>query len=266
MYDLGDTVALAVNVTDEAGAPADATDVVCTITLPDGTTQSPAVTHEAAGSYSASYTPTSVGHYDVGWVATGANASAYTDAFNVYTAGSQLLSLADAKDAVNFKTTDHDAELRYYVAAATSLIEKHVGPILHRPVTEVVAARGGRLRLATTPVVSLTSVAAVLNGGITYDVADLDVSPDGVVLSLDRSPIVPDRYAVTYVAGRTGAIPHHLLQAARLLVQHLWDTQRGSSSPGRNRGGDTYQAGSAFTMPNRVLELLQWDLNGPLVG
>ena len=53
---------------------------------------------------------------------------------------------------------------------------------------------------------------------------------------------------------------------ARLLVQHLWSTQRGSSSPGRNRGGDTYPADSTYTMPNRVLELLQADLTGPLVG
>jgi hypothetical protein len=266
MYDLGDTVALTFPVTDADGWAADATDVMCTITLPDGTTASPEVIHVAVGTYTASYTPASVGHYDVAWVATGTNASAFTDAFNVYAAGAQLLSLAEAKDAVNFTTTDHDAELRYYLAAATDLIERHVGPILHRAVTEVVDARGGRIRLATTPVVSLTSVVPVMAGGVTYDVNGLTVSPDGVVLSLNRVAIVPDRYDVTYVAGRTGPIPHRWLQAARLLVQHLWSTQRGSSSPGRNRGGDTYPTGSAFTMPNRVLELLQWDLNGPLVG
>lgn len=264
MYDLGDVVALQVKVTDADGAAAAAGAVTCTVTLPDGTTETPDVTTTTTGTYDVTYTPTVVGHFDVRWVATGANAAAFTDAFNVSTAGSQLLSLAEAKAALNFTTSDNDAELRYYLAAATDLVEAHVGPILHRPVTEQLWARGGVIRLATVPVVSLTTVEASMTGGLTYDAADLIVSTDGMVRAANRTPIITDLYDVTYVTGRSGAVPPRLLQATRLLVGHLWETQRGSYSPGWNRSGETFTP--TYTMPNRVLELLQWDLHGPLVG
>ena len=60
MYDLGDVVSLSVNVVDSAGAAANATAVVCTVTLPDGTTATPDVTNSATGTYTIAYTPTVV--------------------------------------------------------------------------------------------------------------------------------------------------------------------------------------------------------------
>lgn len=82
-YDLGAVVTLSVAITNPAGAPADATAVTCTVTLPDGTTATPTVSHPATGSYTCTYTPAAVGAYRVHWVATGSNASAKVDTFTI---------------------------------------------------------------------------------------------------------------------------------------------------------------------------------------
>ena len=101
MYDLGDPVVLNVTVTNAAGVPADATAVVCTITAPDGTPSTPSVNHTAGtGVYSVNYVATQAGRHTVDWRATGSNASAFTDVFDVRPAMStQLISLSDAKGA-----------------------------------------------------------------------------------------------------------------------------------------------------------------------
>lgn len=268
MYDLGDVVAKQVTITDAAGAASDATAVTCTVTLPDGSTSTPSVSHDSTGVYSITYTPESVGRYEIRWVATGTNASAFQDIFDVRaSSGTQILSLDDAKAALNLTGTSNDEELREYIEAATDLIERHIGPVIPRSVTETVSARDGRIYLSTTPVISVTSVTAVLNSGDTYAAADFVVSSAaGIVQLADRSAVTSDLYTVVYQAGRQGAVPARWLQAARVLLRHLWSTQRGSSSPGRNRGGDDYATGMAYTMPNRVLELLQYDRQGPFVA
>ena len=91
VYDLGDPAALSVSIRDTAGTLADATSVVCTITLPDATTTTPSVTHSSTGVYSVSYTPTLAGRYKIRWVATGTNASAYSDIFDVFASDPRFL-------------------------------------------------------------------------------------------------------------------------------------------------------------------------------
>ena len=122
MFDLGDVVPLAVNVKDTAGALANATAVVLTITLPDGTTATPSVTNSSTGVYSATYTPAVAGRFGVRWVATGTNASTYVDAFTV-AAGAGLISLDEVKAFLNITSTTNDEELREFVAAATVAAE-----------------------------------------------------------------------------------------------------------------------------------------------
>ena len=177
----------------------------------------------------------------------------------------ELLSLDDAKDALNITTDTDDGEIRAYIDAATDLIEAQVGAIIDRTVTRQVRASGGVLRLPIFPVKSLTSVAASLDGGLTYDVADLTVGPQGVVRLTNRAPIFPDLYDVTWTVGIDEA-PPRMVQAARVLLTHLWATQRGASAPGLNRAVDEYDPTATYTMPHRVVELLQWDMTGPLVG
>lgn len=177
----------------------------------------------------------------------------------------ELLSLDDAKDALKITTSSQDAQIGEYIAAATDLIEAQVGAIIDRTVTRQVRASGGVLRLPIFPVKSLTSVAAALDGGLTYDVDDLTVGPQGVVRLTNRAPILPDLYDVTWDVGIDDA-PPRMVQAARVLLAHLWATQRGPSAPGLNRAVDEYDPTATYTMPHRVVELLQWDVTGPLVG
>jgi len=176
-----------------------------------------------------------------------------------------LLTLADAKDQLNITTTAHDTEMQKYVDAAIAKVEEYVGPVDIRSFTERVPAPpygAPVIALQQTPAVALTSVVPVLTGGHSYAVASLDLDGDtGLVQRLDggrlRGPL-----RVTYTAGRTAVPPHYHL-AARILVQHLWSTQRGPGRPALG-GQDDYSVtepvrGFGYAVPNRVLELL-----GPL--
>ena len=83
VYDLGDVAYLSWATVDQNGAAADVTTAVVTITLPDGTSATPSVTHGVTGAYTASYTQTQQGRHLLRWVGTGTNPQAYTDEFTV---------------------------------------------------------------------------------------------------------------------------------------------------------------------------------------
>ena len=90
-YDLGDVVTLTATIRDDDGQPVDATAVVCTVTAPDATTSTPAVSHPAVGVYTATIEPATAGRYLARWVATGTNAAAFVDSFTVYAAADAVL-------------------------------------------------------------------------------------------------------------------------------------------------------------------------------
>ncbi len=174
-----------------------------------------------------------------------------------------LLTLADAKAQLNMRTSLDDDELLYYIAAATREIERRAGAVVPRAVTEVVRQRGGRtLMLATRPVLSVTSATA-LNGG-TLDVSALYVaSPKaGLVRRTDDGLISGGPWTVVYQAGRDG-IPENIGLAARMLVQHLWETQRGGATltaPRMDVSDTEGYPGLWFAVPNKVKELLEGEL------
>ncbi|MFE7347521.1 hypothetical protein [Streptomyces fimicarius] len=174
-----------------------------------------------------------------------------------------LLTLDDAKAQLNITTTSNDSELQVYVDAVGPVIERFVGPVTERTVSEVqdVASDGVRvLVLRTTPVVSLVSVESLLAGGTSYAVGALVLDEGaGLVRRVDggwlRGPL-----RVTYTAGRS-EVPATINLAARMLVQHLWQTQNASRGPVLPGGGDYSVsepvAGLGYAVPNRVLELLE---------
>jgi hypothetical protein len=174
-----------------------------------------------------------------------------------------LLTLAEAKAQLNITTSTHDVELQAYIDSTTAVIEQYVGPVENRAVTEVhdvSPRRVATLVLRQAPAVSLTSVVAVLTGGTSYAVADLDLDgATGVVRRKDGGWLAgPLR--ITYTAGR-GSVPATINLAARILIQHLWRTQQGPGRPGLG-GGDDYAvtepvAGYGYAIPNRALELLE---------
>jgi hypothetical protein len=277
-FDLGDTVRLTADSKNAGGTLTNATTVALTVALPDGTTASPAVTNPPAvtGQYTLDYTTVQAGRHSVRWVFTTPN-SAYTDMFDVREASPPgIVSLADAKAHLNIgsSTTTHDDELRGWIESVTHLVEQYTGICARGTVVEdhdIQPSGVNALALRRTPVISLTSAAAILTGGTSYTVADLDVDVRmGIVRRLDGGRMYgPLR--VTYVAGRT-VIPANITAAARIILAHLWRTQYGASRAGSAIGGGedflvTEQIpGLGYAVPNRALQLLEPHRLPPGVG
>lgn len=257
MYDLGDVVPLSVEVRDASGVLANAGAVTCTVTLPTGTTVVVSVANTGTGKYAATYSPSVTGRFSVRWVATGANASAYTDTFEIADPGDlALVSLDALKTHLNITGSSSDEELRSTLLAATSAAEGHI----NRPLR-----RGSRSQTFTMPkgngcVLALQDT----------DLASIDsITEDGDTLTADDwraelSPGVVWRYpigaawsmptTVTYTV--QGIDTPALRQAVLELARHLWETQRGTM-PMMPRDPDAFApTGTAYSLPNRVMELL----------
>lgn len=269
-FDLGDTVRLTASSRDADGTLTTAATAVLTVTLPDGTTVTPSVPAPVpAGAYTVDYVTTQAGRHSVRWVFT-TPANAYTDSFDVREAAPPaILSLADAKKHLNKTSTTDDDEIRGWVESVTAGIEGLCGPVTVRTVTERHEGRRvPMICLRHTPVLSLTSVVAVLDGGTSYTVADLDLdAATGVVQRKDGGTLTgPLR--VTYSAGRR-IVPANITSAAKIILQHLWQTQQG---PGRPQlGGGDYSVtepvpGFGYAIPNRALQLLEPHRLPPGVG
>lgn len=268
-FDLGAVVPLGTTVRDSSGNLANAGSMALTITLPDATTVSVSpVTPASTGVYTYDYATVQAGRHLARWVASGVNAGAFTDSFDVREAAPPwIISLADAKAHLNIgsSTTTHDEELRGWIEAVTHLVEQFTGICPRGTVVEDhdVQPSGVRvLALRRTPVISLTSAAAILTGGTSYTVADLDVDTRmGIVRRKDGGRLYgPLR--MTYVAGRS-VIPANITAAARIILQHLWRTQYGASRglPGIGGGEDFAVTepipGLGYAVPNRALQLLE---------
>jgi hypothetical protein len=273
VIDLGSVYQVAVDVRDPSGQLADPASATLTITLPDGTTETPAVVlpPPSTGQLRVEYTPAQAGRY-VWRMVTSAPTTAYTDIFDVRPADPHFLfSQADAKRHLNIDAsdTDFDDEIRDWNAATALIVERFVGPIVQHTVIERHRDRFmTSIVLRQTPAIALTSVEAVLTSGASYDVSGLDLDgATGEVIRLDggsfKGPL-----NVTYTAGRT-VIPANAAQAGRIILQHLWRTRRGRM--GVAMGGDDYDvsepiAGLGYAVPNRALELLEPDRLAPGVA
>jgi hypothetical protein len=263
-YDLGAAVPLAVTVTDAAGTAADATTIVLTVGLPDGTAVTPAVTNPPAttGQYSYVYTPAQAGRHTVGWVTT-APAFAHTDVFYVRAASTPaLVSLADVKAHLNIpaSTTTHDAELRDAILTAGDVVEGIVGAVGRRTVTETHSGRGRPgLVLRDGPAISITSVTedgtAVASGGYTLD------DDTGILYRVSGYsdlawPVGRRNVVVTYVVGRS-AVPPAISEAVKDLVRINFRPQLG----GNYSPFDTSAAGAGSTrlgyfVPDKIMTSL----------
>lgn len=270
--DLGDVLPLTVEVRDAAGNLANAGAVTLTIGLPDGTSATPAVTNPSVGRYQCDYQPPQPGRYTARWVASGLNSSAYVDEFDVRPADpGYILSLSTAKAALNMSSssTADDEELRSLIEAVTRVIEDYRGEVIaRRTVTEkITPSSWRRLLLSYVPVISVTSVTRAVDG-FTWSPTDLTIA-DPAVGYVDAALTAPAFYGeltVTYVAGQA-IVPANYTEAAKIIVQHLWQTQRmpnlGPPTP-FSEGTTLTPSGLGFAVPNRAVELLGG--RQPLVG
>lgn len=259
-FDLGAVVPLGATVRDGTGVPANAGAMTLTLTLPDGTGTLIPVAPVSTGTYAFDYATVQPGRHLVRWVASGINAGAYTDSFDVREAAPPaLLSLADAKAHLNITSSGQDDELRGWMESVTAAIEFFTGPVVVREVVEdhdVLCVRA--LALRQPPVLALTAVAPILSGGSSYDAAGFSVDGGSGVVRLLAGGTMTGPVRVTYTAGRR-VVPAAITAAAKIILQHLWRTQQGPGRPQTGVGDfDVTEPmpGLGYAIPNRALQLL----------
>jgi hypothetical protein len=274
MIDLGDTYQIAVAIRESDGTLTDPATATLSITLPDLTAVTPAVPAPVeTGILRVDYPTVQAGPHRWRLTTTGP-VTAHSDMFDVRDAAPALLfSLSDAKAHLNIPTerTTDDEELRRFVEAVTEVVERDpewgVGPVVARTYVDRIRVCDTRaLVLRHRPVLSLTSVAAVLDGGTGYDPAGLDVDQEaGIVIRKAARGLffTGGPWDVTYLAGRQ-QMPANITHAGRIILQHIWSTQRSrdirrppaalASDMTEVRGG-----GLTFSVPRRAVELLGGD-------
>jgi hypothetical protein len=203
--DLGDVQPLGLEITSDGTTLANATSVTVTVTLPDGTSSGAfSPSNPSTGVYTYSYTPTVVGRHSVRWVATGTNAGAFTDVFDVADpALLPVVSLAELRTALKLTVTTSDELLREILDEATDLAERRVGRALRRKtVVESHAGGSSGILLRQPPALSITSV---VENGTTLDASAYFVRASSGVLyrGTDTAPYFwpAGTVVVTYVAG-----------------------------------------------------------------
>lgn len=240
--------------------------MVLTVTLPDGSTVTPALTEAPTGSYYNDYVPASAGHYTARFVGT-VPSVAFTDSFDV-DASIYAVSLDEMKAHLRITTSAQDEELRTFLFAATAAAESWCGRLFRRQtVVEVRSGGTSSILLDEGPALSITTVT---ESGTTLAASDYYL--DGQTLTRRDGTYSAGCWleglgnvTVTYVAGMS-TFPEDLRHGLKELVRHLWQTQRGNM-PVPNQGpDDVYIPGLTYTFPRRVLELLSpYDLKPTLV-
>lgn len=178
-----------------------------------------------------------------------------------------ILTLEQAKAQLRIPDADtsQDAQLQGFVDGITHTVERYKGlVIVPRTITERQRCAGSvsQVLLAQTPVMSLTSIASV-DGSSTWDVDAMDVDPDGGCLSVLSGPPLRGYLLFTYTAGMA-EIPQDYQQGALVILQHVWETQRGVGGVGMGVIGseEHYDPRTSYSIPRKALE---W-LGAPLAG
>lgn len=273
MIDLGDVVALSWTVRDSAGQPVDAGVVTVSVTLPDGSTASPLVTHSGTGQYAASLATAQAGRHVIRWVATGANAGAYTDVLWVPPADpGMIIPLSYARTAIRALPTQtgDDEDLRDLLVAATGPMEDICGAIVPRPFDEWYDGGGMLIALDHSPVISVATVTESIGSTRTLTAQPLDgVSMDAYGYTIDKdlgvltrraagvaTPFAPGRsnVHVTYTAGRQ-QVPWSILRATRRLVLWLWQTEVNGVRATGPAALATTTTPAGYAVPNAVIEM-----------
>lgn len=271
VLDLGDVYNAAAGceifVYDDTGTLAAAT-VVLTITLPDGTTTTPAVTTPSTGRYQASYKPTLTGTHYVRWVATSVGGVSGADTaeestFTVSESSNAFISLDEARSHLNLQSTVTDDELASFIEWACELAQEVADTqFARKTVVDVLNGNCARsLSLTRRPVLSVSSVtengvALVATTGYTTDLRwgrlyrQTGTYYDSAWYEGRRN------VSVTYVAGYQ-IIPPQVRFATLVILEHLWTTQRGAAPSGRPSVDDQYSTPSGnWFIPNRARDIL----------
>lgn len=285
----GNPVPLTFTLTDAAGNPvnAEATQPVLTVTLPDLTTVTPAVTNPGTGIYQAVYNTVQAGHHLVAWsCADATHPGGYADEFDVWSLTSgNVLSLADAKAILSIAPANpvFDDLVQKVNGSVTSWLEWYCGKIIPETVIEELRVGGLVVQLSQPPVTGLVPWTAVppqfaadtsrvvpappspmfpvMVYGVTYPLSQLYADPrKGTVRHTSGLPFFYGPYLWQYTAGYA-LIPQAIRLAASIILRHLYGFERGGAgvaAAGAASGADeeTTMTPFGFAVPNRAIEIL----------
>ena len=277
-YPNGQPVRVSATVKDVTGALTDAGTLTLLVKLAvaDGTSLTTGTyttpTHDSTGTYHQDIPVTDLaanGHYQYTWTSTGAGAGVSYGEFDVFDPfETSILPLQDAKDALNIPqaTTTSDAEIAAYLATIRSCFERYTGgPVVNKTITaERTEMMAGQtvIPVRQRPLVSVTSITSASGGTIDIS-AGLDIDANaGLIRRTLGLPFIGPFFSwlpvvtVTYVAGWGVSVPAAFNVAARIILQHIWETQRGATYLPMTAGEMTMPPGFGFAIPNAAAELL----------
>lgn len=223
----------------------------------------PAPTKDAVGKYRAKLDDeiASLGHYVLRWVSTGPGAGVKTDEIDVYDPfGAEVLALGEAKRYLGIAAanTVHDDEIEGFIRSMTPTIEYFVGPVVPRSVRRTLIG-GYQIVLPVVPALSLVSVGSY---GYTLTLADytLDTETGIVRLTNGYSAFPRGPVDLTWIVGRR-VVEDAISHAAKVILDHLWETQRGRGGAGRltrtSNSDTTFVPALGYSVPNRAIEMLK---------
>lgn len=281
-YAYGEPVTLTLTKTDGTVAVlADYAEVVLTIVQPDGTSLTRTKTGSTLTANPYVFTPTQAGRHVYYYVTTTPNGASTPQPFDVEAAGAAgIVSLSEVKEALDITSTSNDTELQGMIDAATAVLVNHPGYRVADVVgstsyTEWVDGGSGTIVLRHYPVTGNPTVTEYTPTAQVIAAEPLDTTSSftGYGYQVDRTSGILTRTSgglgtcwrgrvkVVYTAGST-VVPADVRQAALVLVDHLWQTQRGGVGTlpvGLDLTDETSAPafGVGFTLPNRVRELLE---------
>ena len=273
-YDLGGVAVLTFTAYDTGGAPAAPGAITLSVTLPDGSTASPAPQLVSVGVYQAFFLTSQPGRHTYRWLATGTpgpgvGVGADGDSFDVLPVlTGTVISQAECLDELNLTSATQTLQTRAreHNQAVTFVLEKLCGPIVVRTVTERYLESGEAeiIMLRKIPVYQpatqphpIISITPVLTYGLTWDLSLLTVDLEtGTLRHVAGLPFWNGPYDISYTAGRP-IVPTNIMIAARIILRHLWSLYRGGA--GANSQGyaaDDVTMMYGYAIPNRALEIL----------
>ncbi|MGZ4518878.1 MAG: head-tail connector protein [Mycobacteriaceae bacterium] len=189
-----------------------------------------------------------------------------------------FITLSEVKAQLNMTSTANDAELQDYLDAACDEVEQWVGPVATRVITgefvdlmgrtifnELTTAGTRDFVLRWRPVQSIQSITSAILAGVTYAPTDFFIDTDTGIVRRNDGGTIFGPLVVSYTAGYATP-PAWARLAAKIIVQHLWRTQRGGAKRSGSGDDDGTVQGVGFAIPGAAAELLESHRLVPAIG
>lgn len=163
-----------------------------------------------------------------------------------------LITLAEAKTHLNMSaSTGSDTELQDMIDVACELVQAYADRTWDvGSVTQTFDGGGDTFLLSSSPITAITTV-TVSGTATTNYTASLSA---GIVWTKFATPCDRQNVVIVYAVGDASP-PELARQGALETVRHLWQTQRGTTVR-QPLVGDEYPTGEGYSLPRRVMELL----------